>query len=755
MKQSKLRTYYNPETLEPIQCEQKDKPSNFLAKYEIVEKQLYVHLNIKNPDITKVFTKGDADPSEWIIGTDPKTKGKKIFVNLKTHEKIEQYEFQPIPEGFVKLDSRVKERSSIHGVLFDSTLLGKECYYDPSDLSEHWLYPEEKPDNFLTKHAVKSRRLRVHLYRSNPEIKRVFIQGTVDPNEWVSTSLPEARCKKKFINDVTKEIIEMYEFQDIAVGFRKWCFRTDDPNGPQYNTTHGIRKLGQRNVKTYVHEITGEFEYFHDDDDIPENFRRYEFHMDNEKGIANKFKDRQRLNPTKNTYIYRSPDKKEYAILHPKYDIIPDGWFQMPRRTRKIRDMDNLIEYDPNKMYPEIFNYNKYAKFYLKFANYKLANPSTAEYTEKHHIIPKSLNGSDHESNLITLNTREHLFVHKLLVKCMSTGAGTDSMLLAAWFMFRNYPSTNTKYSAKLVEDANRAHSEKVRERTHVMNKDPVKIKKTAETHRGMKRSDETKQKLSDAAKQHYSNPEVDGTIKGLIQYTNKVTGITKFVNDEEGLLLNEDWVKGNTNYVGRWAYYDPEDLSSQRFTPGKQPDNWLPGEVKLANNIKMMHLASGNIEYFVKVEIRPDYIRVFDTYDNPIEPLYYPYTYVSKEDNTQYVITKNPFDLDGWEKYNKDVHKIGNISNYRRKKMKKVNIYGAIFEYVNPINNDEKITCSPENKPMGWLSDEVLEKNNPIKKYPYYNPENHSDYIICRSGEQPDGWISQARMYRMKKANS
>lgn len=36
-------------------------------------------------------------------------------------------------------------------------------------------------------------------------------------------------------------------------------------------------------------------------------------------------------------------------------------------------------------------------------------------YHERHHILPKSLGGTDEENNLIDLFAREHFIAHKLL----------------------------------------------------------------------------------------------------------------------------------------------------------------------------------------------------------------------------------------------------------------------------------------------------------------------------------------------------
>lgn len=53
-----------------------------------------------------------------------------------------------------------------------------------------------------------------------------------------------------------------------------------------------------------------------------------------------------------------------------------------------------------------------YDEFINKRRNRQLENN---EYYEKHHILPKSLGGSNDDDNLIYLNLREHYFAHELL----------------------------------------------------------------------------------------------------------------------------------------------------------------------------------------------------------------------------------------------------------------------------------------------------------------------------------------------------
>ena len=54
-------------------------------------------------------------------------------------------------------------------------------------------------------------------------------------------------------------------------------------------------------------------------------------------------------------------------------------------------------------------------------------------YTERHHIIPKSIGGSDDETNIVTLTLKEHLVCHELLVKIHRK---THTNLIFAVFAF-------------------------------------------------------------------------------------------------------------------------------------------------------------------------------------------------------------------------------------------------------------------------------------------------------------------------------
>jgi 5-methylcytosine-specific restriction endonuclease McrA len=56
-----------------------------------------------------------------------------------------------------------------------------------------------------------------------------------------------------------------------------------------------------------------------------------------------------------------------------------------------------------------------YQKIYKSFIESRKELKRNLEYSERHHIIPKSLGGKDIESNIVTLTPREHFFAHLLL----------------------------------------------------------------------------------------------------------------------------------------------------------------------------------------------------------------------------------------------------------------------------------------------------------------------------------------------------
>ena len=80
-----------------------------------------------------------------------------------------------------------------------------------------------------------------------------------------------------------------------------------------------------------------------------------------------------------------------------------------------------------------MFSDTKYTKWYYKIIK-KYSVFDKNAFTEKHHIIPKSLGGQDIETNLAMVSPRVHYVLHLLLFK-MTSGAAKRKMYFAVWNM--------------------------------------------------------------------------------------------------------------------------------------------------------------------------------------------------------------------------------------------------------------------------------------------------------------------------------
>ncbi len=77
---------------------------------------------------------------------------------------------------------------------------------------------------------------------------------------------------------------------------------------------------------------------------------------------------------------------------------------------------------------------NKYTRWYNEIIQNAKNRSTISEYTERHHIIPKSLGGSNKKENIAILTAREHFVCHWLLTKMVDK----DSLLKmqrAVWRM--------------------------------------------------------------------------------------------------------------------------------------------------------------------------------------------------------------------------------------------------------------------------------------------------------------------------------
>lgn len=153
------------------------------------------------------------------------------------------------------------------------------------------------------------------------------------------------------------------------------------------------------------------------------------------------------------------------------------------------------------------------------------------EYAERHHIIPFCISKSNAKSNIVLLTGREHFIAHLLLMravipqhrgqmihairKMMSNGKGQNRVVSArsfemarkAYAQYRSEqmtlkwsdPAERLAHSEKLKKTLSSEESRKLKREAALKSSTPEVIAKRAEGHRGLKHSEETKQKMRES----------------------------------------------------------------------------------------------------------------------------------------------------------------------------------------------------------------------------------------------------------------
>lgn len=145
---------------------------------------------------------------------------------------------------------------------------------------------------------------------------------------------------------------------------------------------------------------------------------------------------------------------------------------------------------------------------YLKHYNLlveKAENRVTEDYSEKHHIIPKCIGGSNDKSNVVELTPEEHYVAHQLLVKIYP---GNHSLVFAAHMM------TAGRNCNKTYGWLRRLHVEALREINtgrKITEETRIKMSISKKGKPGMRHTEETKIKIgkSSSGRTHTENTKM------------------------------------------------------------------------------------------------------------------------------------------------------------------------------------------------------------------------------------------------------
>jgi hypothetical protein len=158
---------------------------------------------------------------------------------------------------------------------------------------------------------------------------------------------------------------------------------------------------------------------------------------------------------------------------------------------------------------------NKYEKWYDQI----IANSVTERQAgyERHHIIPKSLGGTDEPSNLVFITTREHFVCHWLLTKIYKYGEEHWKMLNALRMMRaenQNQQRYETKITSRVYARAKEEYAQLQSERITGEN-NPMFGDKFRRSEEGHRKHKEAISGDKNGAKQHRARVKISESKRG------------------------------------------------------------------------------------------------------------------------------------------------------------------------------------------------------------------------------------------------
>lgn len=228
-----------------------------------------------------------------------------------------------------------------------------------------------------------------------------------------------------------------------------------------------------------------------------------------------------------------------------------------------------------------MFKNNKYTRWYNRIISNRKINPlDDSVYKENHHIIPKSLGGSNKKENLVALTAKEHFVCHRLLVK-MTEGNDKVKMSYAIRTMMIRENSHQTRYklSSKIYESIIKETKTIIGKSQTGKNNPYYGKKHSAETRALMKE----KRKLQDPpmlGKSH--NEETRDKLReaNQIQFKDlKQIELRKQKTTEQMKDPAKRYAAGNGKRGKSW-YYCPITKKCSLFFPGEEPKGYVKGRI-------------------------------------------------------------------------------------------------------------------------------------------------------------------------------
>lgn len=234
---------------------------------------------------------------------------------------------------------------------------------------------------------------------------------------------------------------------------------------------------------------------------------------------------------------------------------------------------------------------NKYSQLYFKITS-NAKKRVTAGYTERHHIMPQSLGGSNDKDNLVDLTAREHFICHWLLIK-MTEGEERSKMLYALNGM-KAENRYQQRYSTKITARVYEKHRIE-----HAQNHSNT-MKGRTPPNKGRKMSEQQKQLLREKAKANHAN----GKVYSIESQQKRIAKVLGRKDTEEAKLKKSLALKGKSK-----GPMSKEEKLKRSITMTGQKKKLGHGANVAKANIGNVSINKDGIEKKVKKDVLQTYL--------------------------------------------------------------------------------------------------------------------------------------------------
>lgn len=193
-----------------------------------------------------------------------------------------------------------------------------------------------------------------------------------------------------------------------------------------------------------------------------------------------------------------------------------------------------------------LFLQNKYTSWYFAIVS-KARGRIPVGYTEKHHIVPRTLGGKNDKSNIVALTAREHFICHLLLTK-MLTDVNRHKMVYALHMLSNASNKLHQRYtpSSRLYEYERKifaeTHSQRMKQ-NHPLSNPVNRIKHQLSIHKrgptsvkGRKHKPETIEKMKN---KHWTEKALQNRLNNCLKAAEARIG-SKWSDEQHSKKFNK-----------------------------------------------------------------------------------------------------------------------------------------------------------------------------------------------------------------------